>query len=507
MPSIMPIGKQQYTNSAGVPLAGGKVYTFDVGTTTPKATYQDAAGTVENSNPIILNERGEALAYWSGAYDIKVTDANGITIYTVANYQTPLMGADLAADTGAELVSGTWFNGAKAKLSALGTSLGASLIGFLQSGVGSVLRSIQDKMQEQVSVLDFGAKGDGVTNDTAAFTKARTKTNGRYLVPAGRNYVLDAAPDVFADPFIAGDNVTLTVAGTAYDVSNAFCGALRYRVDSPVLTSIVHAKTGSVLMQFQNGSPGTATYFYRGLSIRTDSHFLQAAPSTNGGSTDLLLQRSTANVQAVVTGSISGTQLTVTAVTSGTLYVGATISGSGVTGGTTITALGTGVGGTGTYTVSTSQTVASTSITAGDPAGNRFNLTYEESNDRVLYGFATTGAGTPNFDSYMRVLAGPNPRIDFPALQPTFRQGWAVQNRAETGFKLVMTISTDRHHIEKSDGSVRHMTFKEDGSVGFFGAGGITRPTITGSRAGNAALASLLIQLRDLGLITDGTTA
>jgi hypothetical protein len=65
----------------------------------------------------------------------------------------------------------------------------------------------------------------------------------------------------------------------------------------------------------------------------------------------------------VYTGSISGTTLTVTAVASGFVGVGSTISGTGVTGGTTITGLGTGTGGIGTYTVSASQTVASTTIT------------------------------------------------------------------------------------------------------------------------------------------------
>ena len=64
------------------------------------------------------------------------------------------------------------------------------------------------------------------------------------------------------------------------------------------------------------------------------------------------------------TGSISGTTLTVTNVNYGTLVVGQTLSGTGVTGGTTITAYGTGVGGNGTYTVSSSQTVSSTTITA-----------------------------------------------------------------------------------------------------------------------------------------------
>jgi hypothetical protein len=65
----------------------------------------------------------------------------------------------------------------------------------------------------------------------------------------------------------------------------------------------------------------------------------------------------------VVTGSISTTTLTVSAVTSGVLGVGSQITGTGVTAGTFITALGTGLGGTGTYTVNNSQTVASTTIT------------------------------------------------------------------------------------------------------------------------------------------------
>ena len=64
-----------------------------------------------------------------------------------------------------------------------------------------------------------------------------------------------------------------------------------------------------------------------------------------------------------VTGSIAGTTLTVTVVGSGVVRVGYVISGTGVTAGTTVTALGTGTGGTGTYTVSTSQTVSSTTIT------------------------------------------------------------------------------------------------------------------------------------------------
>jgi len=73
-------------------------------------------------------------------------------------------------------------------------------------------------------------------------------------------------------------------------------------------------------------------------------------------------QMNSATAGAVVTGSISGTTLTVTAVSSGTLYVGQTIQGSTVTAQTIITALGTGTGGAGTYTVNNSQTVTSRTL-------------------------------------------------------------------------------------------------------------------------------------------------
>jgi len=67
------------------------------------------------------------------------------------------------------------------------------------------------------------------------------------------------------------------------------------------------------------------------------------------------------------TGSISGTTLTITGTPTGNLAVGSPISGGTTAAGTRITALGTGTGGAGTYTVDTSQTVSSTTITGGTP--------------------------------------------------------------------------------------------------------------------------------------------
>ena len=82
-----------------------------------------------------------------------------------------------------------------------------------------------------------------------------------------------------------------------------------------------------------------------------------------------------ATATATVTGEISGTTLTVSAVAGGTLAVGTYISGTGVTAGTYITALGTGTGGTGTYTVSESQTVSSTTISGQPTVGTLFKAT------------------------------------------------------------------------------------------------------------------------------------
>ena len=79
------------------------------------------------------------------------------------------------------------------------------------------------------------------------------------------------------------------------------------------------------------------------------------------------------NAVATVTGSIAGTTLTVTAVASGSLAVGRVISGTGVSAGTTITAVLTGTGGIGTYTVSATQSVTSTTITAVVPAAISFD--------------------------------------------------------------------------------------------------------------------------------------
>ena len=48
----------QFFDNNGVPLAGGLIYTYEAGTTTPQATYTTSAGTIAHTNPIVLNSAG-----------------------------------------------------------------------------------------------------------------------------------------------------------------------------------------------------------------------------------------------------------------------------------------------------------------------------------------------------------------------------------------------------------------------------------------------------------------
>ena len=46
---------------------------------------------------------------------------------------------------------------------------GAAISQYLPAGTGAVATTVQTKLRESISVKDFGAVGDGVTNDTTAF--------------------------------------------------------------------------------------------------------------------------------------------------------------------------------------------------------------------------------------------------------------------------------------------------------------------------------------------------
>lgn len=76
-----------FTDDNGDPLAGGKLYTYEAGTSTPKATYTTAAGDVEQTNPVVLDAYGRATLFLDGAYKFVLKDSedNVITNGTTDN--------------------------------------------------------------------------------------------------------------------------------------------------------------------------------------------------------------------------------------------------------------------------------------------------------------------------------------------------------------------------------------------------------------------------------------
>lgn len=91
--SIQPLtaAKFRELDANGVPLSGGKLYTFAAGTTTPLATYADASGTVANANPVILDAAGRADVWLQPGllYKFVLQNSSGVTQYTEDNFPAP----------------------------------------------------------------------------------------------------------------------------------------------------------------------------------------------------------------------------------------------------------------------------------------------------------------------------------------------------------------------------------------------------------------------------------
>ena len=98
--SLMPVVRQQFFGSSGLPLAGGLVYTYVAGTSTPAPTYLDSTGTSQNTNPITLDGGGFA-AIWIPAapIDVAVFNSSGTQQYKVLNVTAlPLVVTSLTAN-------------------------------------------------------------------------------------------------------------------------------------------------------------------------------------------------------------------------------------------------------------------------------------------------------------------------------------------------------------------------------------------------------------------------
>ena len=83
---LCPFLKQSFTDSNGIPLAGGQLFSYAAGTSVPQATYTDATAATPNTNPVILDAAGRANVWLgAGSYKLVLEDSFNNVIFTVDN--------------------------------------------------------------------------------------------------------------------------------------------------------------------------------------------------------------------------------------------------------------------------------------------------------------------------------------------------------------------------------------------------------------------------------------
>jgi hypothetical protein len=193
----------QFFDNSGVPLSGGLVYTYAAGTTTPQTTYTTNAGSIAHTNPIVLDSAGRVP---SGG-EIWLTDAVAYKFLLRTSTAVLIATYDNVTGNG----SGIYAN--------LAASSGSSLVGYTQGGSGAVATTVQAKLRQTVSVMDFGATGNGTTDDTIAIKAALATGNTVYL-PKGTYLISSGLTIATSGQNIYGDGPTqsnILVSGSVYD--------------------------------------------------------------------------------------------------------------------------------------------------------------------------------------------------------------------------------------------------------------------------------------------------
>jgi len=105
-----------------------------------------------------------------------------------------------------ELISGSGF----VTDTELAATTGATLVGFKQTG-STVARTVDVKLKETVSVKDFGAIGDGVTDDTAAIQAAINSTTSKEIYFPSGIYICTSTLTVSNPITLVGESASSSI--------------------------------------------------------------------------------------------------------------------------------------------------------------------------------------------------------------------------------------------------------------------------------------------------------
>jgi hypothetical protein len=219
---------QQFFDRDGSPLDNGFVY-IGIANLNPESStltvYFDDALTIPAAQPLrtsngyIVRNGSPARVYTSQEdFSLTVREKNGVLVYTVADATSSSNVATQLAQFISDLADGT----------------GSSLVGYNQGSTGAVDRTVEDRLRERVSVKDFGAVGDGVTDDTAAIQAAiAAAADSKYglFFESGKNYLV-ASPLSFSN---SGNTVPRWVDfnGCVITASGSFSGSSVVYVENP----------------------------------------------------------------------------------------------------------------------------------------------------------------------------------------------------------------------------------------------------------------------------------
>jgi hypothetical protein len=188
MALLMPQGKHQYFTTAGEPLVGGKVYTYAAGTSTLLTTYsaQSGAPGTENTNPVVLDARGEATIFFGAAgYKVVLRDALDNIIWTQDNLfpnsvlETFTITDDLTFTGTGGRITGDFNNATHANRVLFQNSVtnGGTNVGFIPNGTGvsAVLNLYGASDPANCGVLQFAI------NSTETYVSSSKFGTGAYF--------------------------------------------------------------------------------------------------------------------------------------------------------------------------------------------------------------------------------------------------------------------------------------------------------------------------------------